>query len=197
MNKVLTSIVWGCVLGVLILPSFSVLTQAMELLSLTKATVVVLLLTAVGALAAWWRTVSAGRLNVPLPDEVEAASRYAQSSIFPEARWVGWKAPKVSQIQWNACSDLPKNVATFLGKSRIKNLPLAAFTVFLIGAVFERGVFQGSENPSRLERLLPFLGSPIAHAMEISLLCFVALTMLNLLLCRISSLNLNHKRSRS
>jgi hypothetical protein len=193
MNKVLTSIVWGCVLGVLILPSFSVLTQATELLSLTKATVVVLLLTAVGALAAWWRTISAGRLNVPLPDEVEAARRYAQFLIFPETRWVGWKAPKVSQIQWNECSDSPKNVATFLGKSRIKNLPLAIITVFLLGIVFEHGIFHGLKNPSSFERLLPFLGSPTARAMEISLLCFTALTMLHLLLCRISSLSLNRK----
>lgn len=187
MNKALTATVWGCILGVLILPSFSVLTQAMGLLSLSAATVAVLLMTVVGALAAWRRTVASGNLNALLPNEAEAAYRSAQSFIFPELRWLGWKAPKIVQSQWDECSGAPKSVATLLNMSRIQLLPLAVLIIFLLVIALEHGVLHSLKQQSSLKRLWPFWGSPIANALKISFVCFFALTVLHLLLCKISA----------
>ena len=192
MNNFSTVVVRVCILAILGLPTIAVLTRPEGLTLLPVATMAAVSLSLVGALVAWQRVVSTGKLHQALPDDVEAARRVAQLLIFPELRFFGCNSPRVSQLEWNKCAESPKSVATLLILPRISYLWV--LIPFLVWVALEYGVFQSIGSRSTLLKLFPSASLPIVRAVGVSLLCFVLLGLFNLSLCRISASRLKHSR---
>jgi len=192
-SKALTGIVWFCIVGILCLPSLAVLPWATLLLSLKMATGIAVFLTVLGALTTWRRFVTTNGLNELLPAEVHSARRYAQLLIFPEIRFLGWKGPRVSQTRWDEIPASSKNVAAFLVVAGVNSVQLVAIAALSLVVSLDLGVFHMVKSLSSLALQWPFIESPLMRALEISFLSFIALTVLNLLLCRHSAVNLVQK----
>jgi hypothetical protein len=186
MTESLTRIVWTCMLGICLLPGLSLATQFGGRFSLSVATLSATCLALIGAMAVWQRVLKGGKLNQRLPSDVEAARREALRCIFPEARLLGWNAPRISQIEWDQCTDAPKSVVSLLISAPTKNLPILLVPCFAMA--LELGVFNSFMHESSLGRRWLVAISPSVRAVEISLLCVVALVLLSLRLCKSAAL---------